>query len=436
MAKVKCAIIFFLVLVAAFASATGSKEAGNAKPVTITFWYQADAASANDPWVIWHSSILKSFAEKYPNITVDATVVADGDEYLNKISTAMAAGQIPPTCSRPGFRDGSSLLSRQEGFSRSTTSIAKIAGTEESVAHVLTWTRHPSMKRSDAIPAGLTDEVIFYNKAIFQKCGLSVPKTWDDLLTVVKTLKANGFIPDSLGNKSAWRGSMPYMAIFDRLNGPALYNQVVIQHKAKWNDPAFVKAAEYLMKYRDAGAFAENFNSLSSSEGQAMFTSKKAGMYFILTGEISTLGPALGSDLGFFDFPVIPAPAGTGKIGGGLINKDNGYAIGSNSLHKEEAATFFKHIFSQGSQKTIAELGDLIACVNVDYDKSKVHPILSDLMKSIRTAEYPIIPWDNPLGVNIGKEFNLTTQAILGGADPTEAFQKLQKVAAAEWESQ
>ncbi len=434
MAKVKCAIIFFLVLVAAFASATGSKEAGNAKPVTITFWYQADAASANDPWVIWHSSILKSFAEKYPNITVDATVVADGDEYLNKISTAMAAGNTPDVFKT--WLSGRLQPFVEAGRVQPLNDLIEKSPDLKKVLNMSYLDTGTFDGKIYAIPVSLTDEVIFYNKAIFQKCGLSVPKTWDDLLTVVKTLKANGFIPDSLGNKSAWRGSMPYMAIFDRLNGPALYNQVVIQHKAKWNDPAFVKAAEYLMKYRDAGAFAENFNSLSSSEGQAMFTSKKAGMYFILTGEISTLGPALGSDLGFFDFPVIPAPAGTGKIGGGLINKDNGYAIGSNSLHKEEAATFFKHIFSQGSQKTIAELGDLIACVNVDYDKSKVHPILSDLMKSIRTAEYPIIPWDNPLGVNIGKEFNLTTQAILGGADPTEAFQKLQKVAAAEWESQ
>jgi raffinose/stachyose/melibiose transport system substrate-binding protein len=249
----------------------------------------------------------------------------------------------------------------------------------------------------------------------------------------VKTLKANGYIPDALGNKSQWRGTMPYMAIFDRLNGPALYNEVVIQHKAKWDDPAFVKAAEYLIKYRDAGAFAENFNALSSSEGQAMFKSKKAGTIFTLTGDVSSLTPALGNDLGFFDFPVIPAPAGTGKTGGSLINKDNGFAIGANSAHKEEAATFFKHIFSQGSQKTIAELGDLIACVNIEYDKSKVHPILADLMKFIATAEYPIIPWDNPLGVNIGKEINLATQAILGGADPKDTFQKLQKIAAAEW---
>jgi raffinose/stachyose/melibiose transport system substrate-binding protein len=431
MNRIKDLVLVFLVVFVALVSATGKKEAGTAQPVTITFWYQADVASPNNPWVVWYSSVLKTFAEKYPNIKVEPTVVSDGNEYLNKISTAMAAGNSPDV-----FKTW--LSGRLEPF--------VTAGRVQPLNDIID--KSPALKKVlnmayldtgtfngkiYAIPVSLTDEVIFYNKAIFQKCGLSIPKKWDDLIAVVKSLKANGFIPDALGNKSAWRGSMPYMAIFDRMNGAALYNEVVVQHKAKWDDPAFVRAAEYLVKYRDAGAYADNFNSLSSSEGTAMFTSKKAGMLFTLTGDISTLGPALGSDLGFFDYPVIPAPAGTGKKGGSLINKDNGFAIGSNSAHKEEAATLFKHIFSQASQKTIAELGDLIACVNIDYDKSKVHPILSDLAKFIKTADYPIIPWDNPLGVNIGKEFNLTTQAILGGANPKEAFQKLQKVAAVEW---
>jgi ABC-type glycerol-3-phosphate transport system substrate-binding protein len=422
MSRHRYAALVFLILCAALASAA---------PVTITFWYQADVAKPNDPWVMWYSSVLKTFAEKYPNIKVEPTVVSDGNEYLNKISTAMAAGNTPDVFKT--WLSGRLQPFVEAGRVQALNDIIDKSPELKGVLNPAYLDTATFNGRIYAIPVSLTDEVIFYNKATFQKCGLSVPRTWDDLLATVKTLKANGYIPDALGNKSAWRGSMPYMAIFDRLNGPALYREVVLQHKARWDDPAFIKAGEYLVKYREAGAFAENFNALSSSEGQAMFTSKKAGMYFILTGEISTLGPALGNDLGFFDFPVIPPPAGTGKAGGSLINKDNGFAIGAGSAHKDEAATFFKHIFSQGSQRTIAELGDLIACVNINYDRSKVHPILADLMKFIAAAEYPIVPWDNPLGVNIGKEFNLTTQAILGGADPTEAFKKLQKTALAEW---
>jgi len=148
---------------------------------------------------------------------------------------------------------------------------------------------------------------------------------------------------------------------------------------------------------------------------------------------VSSLSEALGEDLSFFDFPKIPAPDGTGLRGGSLLNKDNGFAISSDTEHQEQAAVLLKHIFSQESQKKLAELGDMIACVNIQYDKSKAHPVLADLMSFIAQTNYGIIPWDNPLGVNMGKEFNLTTQAILGGADPTAVFQQLQKVALTEW---
>ncbi len=33
----------------------------------------------------------------------------------------------------------------------------------------------------------------------------------------------------------------------------------------------------------------------------------------------------------------------------------------------------------------------------------------------------------------MGKEINLTTQAILGGQDPTDAFNKLQQVSLSTW---
>ncbi|HEX9373856.1 MAG TPA: extracellular solute-binding protein, partial [Roseiflexaceae bacterium] len=49
--------------------------------------------------------------------------------------------------------------------------------------------------------------VIFYNKAIFQKYNLTPPKTYDDLMKVVQTLKDNGVAPFALPNKTKWPGS-------------------------------------------------------------------------------------------------------------------------------------------------------------------------------------------------------------------------------------
>ena len=431
MSKVWFAVLALLVLVTGVTLAGGAQEAETQQPVTITFWYQANVANPNDPWVVWYSSLMQSFTLKYPDIKVNETVVASGDEYLNKISTAMAAGNTPDV-----FKTW--LSGRLEPFVEAgrVLPLNNIIDNSPELKNVLNM-QYLDTGTFDgqvyAIPTSLTAEIIFYNRAIFKQLGLSIPQTWDELITMVKAIRSSGVSPFSLGNRSAWRGSIPYMAIFDRLNGPDLYKEVVIQHKAKWDDPAFVKAANYLIRLRDAGAYVENFNALSSDEGDVLFTTGKTPMFFIGTWMVSSLSEALGNDLSFFDFPKIPTPDGTGLRGGSLLNKDNGFAISSDSDHQEQAAVLLKHIFSQEPQKKLAELGDLIACVNIQYDKSKAHPVLADLMSFIAETNYGIIPWDNPLGVNMGKEFNLTTQAILGGADPTTAFQQLQKVALAEW---
>jgi len=398
----------------------------------ITYWYNANVADPTDIGVIWQNSLLASFQKSHPEIKVNATVVANGDEYLNKISTAMAAGQTPDI-----------FATWMSGRLKPFVEAGRVLALDSIIAGNATLTKTVNKSFLDtatfngkvyAIPNSLTAEVIFYNKAIFKANGLSVPKTWDALMKAVTTLKGKGITPIALGNSDPWPGSIPYMMIFDRLvGGKDLYTQVCVQNKAKFNDPTFVKAAQYFLKLRDAGAFPENFNAISNDEGTVLFQSGKAGMRFIGTWEVAGLYQKLGNDLGFFNFPVIPAPDGTGKADGCLLNKDSGFAIGAATKHQAAAATFLAHIFSPEVQKIEAEYGSLITTKNVPYDKKKVPQITNDLVTFFGTAGYGVIPWDNPLGVNMGKEFNQTTKAILSGDDPTQAFANLQKVAQTEW---
>src|SRR5438105_449655 len=47
-------------------------------------------------------------------------------------------------------------------------------------------------------------EVIIYNKAIFARYHLSVPKTWPQLQQIIKTLQSHNVIPFALAGKSEW----------------------------------------------------------------------------------------------------------------------------------------------------------------------------------------------------------------------------------------
>jgi ABC-type glycerol-3-phosphate transport system substrate-binding protein len=251
-------------------------------------------------------------------------------------------------------------------------------------------------------------------------------------MTVIVTLRKNGMTPFAMGNQEPWVGCIPFMAIFDRLAGPQLYKEIMLDHVSKWDDPAFIEASKYLLKMRDAGAFPENFNSLQYTEAVEMFKSKKAAMWFNGTWELASLLQGVpDKDLGFFNFPDIPGGKGSSK--GFLLNKDEGYAISSNAKNRAGAILYLKHIFSKERQKVRAEQGILVATRNLGYDEAKLPRITNELNKVFLSAAYAVIPWDNPLGVNMGKEINLATQAILSGDDPAETFRKLQAVSKNEW---
>ena len=408
----------------------GSSGAKPAEQTTIKFWYSANDADPNNPHYKWMKETIAQFEAANPDIKVEQTVVSNGDQYLNKISTEIAANNAPDI-----FQTW--MSGRLEPFVKA----GRVYALNDAIENDPEFKETINPNNLDtstfdgkiyALPNALTAEVVFYNKAIFEKYNLSIPQTWDELLNVVKVLKDNGVVPFALGNKDPWPGSIPYMGIYSRMFGPYAYEDVVLNKQAKWDDPSFAEAARKLLELRDAGAFPDNFNGLSYDEGVAMFNTEKAAMFFIGTWIVSESYAKLGDKLGFFNFPDIPGGKGN-KEDDWIINKDEGYAISSASKNKEAAVRLLKFLFSKERQAANAELGQLITTRNIPYDESKIPPITNELNKTFANVKNAMIPWDNPLGQNIGKEFNMTTQAILGGADIEEAFQKLQEASKKAW---
>jgi len=420
-------LLLFLVAVAPVCFASGGKESAGG---TVAYWHQANVADPTDPNVVWQQGNFDTFKAKYPSIAVERTVVSNGDEYLNKITTAMAAGNAPDV-----FQTW--LSGRLEPFVKAN----RVAPLDEIINGdaVLKDTITPSFLDTGtfngkvyALATTLTAEVIFYNKQIFAKYGLSVPATFDDLLKIVTTLKANGVVPFAMGNKDPWVGSIPFMAIFDRVAGQQLYKDIMLNHNSKWDDPAFLQASTYLLKLRDAGAYPDNFNALDYNEAVEMFKAGKAAMWFNGTWELENLLKGVpDADLGFFNFPDIPGGKGTAKSF--LLNKDEGYAISANAKNRDGAILYLKHLFSKERQRVRAEAGTLVTTRNLGVDESKLPKITLALTKAMSGAAYAVIPWDNPLGVNMGKEINLSSQAVLSGDDPRDVFTKLQAVSKNEW---
>lgn len=423
------------------ASSAASSDNASSKPsdttaakageqTVVQYWDTVNDADPNDYMNQWTKDNIDLFQQQNPNIKIQFTNTANGDQYLNKISTEMAANNAPDV-----FMTW--VAGRLEPFVKAgrLLPLDDIINGDANLKDVINpgnLTPTTFNGKVYAIPNELAGETVFYNKAIFQKYSLQVPKTWDELLNVIKVLKQNGVVPFALANKDPWPGTIPFMAIFDRINGPEEIKKTTVDKQAVFNTDAYKKSAEYFAQLVKAGAFADNFNSLDGNEGTTMFKNGKAAMDFNGTWNIPGYVQGLGDNLGTFNWVDMPDGKGSSNDDW-LLLQNHAFSIGANTKVKDAAGKFLAFIFSKDRQKVLAEKGYVVASKNIPFDESKLNPAAAQIAKSLASAKNPILIWDVLLGNNIGKELNLSTQAILGGADIQKTLDKLNSVAKSEW---
>lgn len=85
-----------------------------------------------------------------------------------------------------------------------------------------------------AVPTGVSHETgVFYNKAMFEQYGLSVPTTWDEMLHTIDMLKQHGVSPFIMGGKDLWPAVLPTFGMVQ-----SLYPDTVQLDKDLWTGKA------------------------------------------------------------------------------------------------------------------------------------------------------------------------------------------------------
>ena len=176
-----------------------------------------------------------------------------------------------------------------------------------------------------------TSEIVFYNKAIFRALNLSIPKTYPEFQSVMKTLSANVgqtvagkklVAPILYGGKDGW----PVNMIFDTLEAsivrsvaPDFYVDVWKNGTKDFNDSLYVDLFQKMLdisKYMQQDALGLAYNRCPGLFSQGGYAMMIDGSWSY--GEIMTANPDL--ELGAFAMPgnndaqknnVIPTKSGS-----------------------------------------------------------------------------------------------------------------------------
>ena len=189
-------------------------------------------------------------------------------------------------------------------------------------------------------PKANTKGTIWYSPKQFQADNLSVPKTWDDLISLSNSIAGKGKYPWAMGVESGassgWPASDWVDQIYLCLNGPEMYDKWVA-HQIPWTDSSVKNAIQMF------GQIVQGKHYINGAPQSILATNfqdaaylpfdnpAKAYMYFLgdfTEGFITTQFKSLqaGTDFSFFDFPTINSKYAGAVTGGADIMsalKDN-----------------------------------------------------------------------------------------------------------------
>jgi raffinose/stachyose/melibiose transport system substrate-binding protein len=265
---------------------------------------------------------------------------------------------------------------------------------------------------------------------MFAQHNIQIPATFEEFMAICAVFNSRGITPTWVGGAQIWPVYMPYIMLYHRMHGDHLYQEVILNHQPRFDDPAFIQTGVVLQDMIRANVFNQNVNATNMEEARANFGTGRFPMFFDGVWNLPRYIHALGDDLGFFDFPVMPG--GRGLATDQLINWDEGYAISVGARNQPAAEAFLEFIFSPERQTTLANYGSLITTFNPPTNPN-LPRIVIDVSNALDNATNAYIPWDNPLGAGFGMIFNQAIQRLFALEDPVRVFQDLNRAAIFEW---
>jgi raffinose/stachyose/melibiose transport system substrate-binding protein len=395
--------------------ATSSQLAGS---LTIE-WSPATPGVTTDPFSSWLVTSMKLYQQAHPKVSFKISDNLTSNNYLAKLDSQMAAKTTPDIF--VGWTEQRMVPYAKAGR---LLNLKPYIASDPSLSGSLDKLVLSSVSYNGGVyglPLTNDTEIMYYNKAVFAKYGLSVPQTYAQLLHIISVLKAHGVAPIGLDNSESWEGSILFTQIAERLGGVSLYNSVINSGSVPFNNPTYVKTGTMLQSLVKAGAFNSDFMSQTDPYAQTILENGKAGMWDMGTWDIPVLYTAMKGNLGWFPFPSIPGGKGNGAGVGMIENTNNALSVSPVASNKALAVNFMEFLFSKERQIPFAAQGESIA-ESIPLTNSNTDPVDASIHKAMVGATSTMSAWDDALGTALGEKFDDATQQIYGGTSPSSAL--------------
>lgn len=329
--------IIFCVVLQVLTVPSGIHASGQTTVLTMGSWRTDD--------IVQLHLFLDSFHLRYPHIRIrfDPTSPPQYDEVLS----AQLQGKTAPDL----FYLRSFSTSRKLYDSGFLEPLDNLPGLKSNfhAAHLQPWQARDGSVFG--VPFIAVSHGIYYNKDLFHQLNVSVPRTWEELLIVARTIADAGVVPFANASGDAWTiNEVVMMNIVPNFIGGREGRLAYLAGDRCFNDQYMIDAFQALA---DLSPFVpKNHALLKYSDSLSLFFRGQAAMWMggswdIILFEQQRLP---------FSWDVFALPAPEGKATTIVFHPDAGMGLNAASENKEAALVFLSWLTSPETGKLMADL--------------------------------------------------------------------------------
>ena len=314
-----------LAVAACSSSSDGSGSAGGKTTITLLI--------DNGPATVkLANAVIAAFQKANPNITVNVSTHPPGGDGDNLVKTKLSTGDMSDVF----WYNSGALLQALAPLKNlvDLTNDPAIANVDKSYLPVVS----DGGKVYGAPWGSSFGGGVLYNKAIYARLGLQVPKTWADFIANSDKIKAAGITAIEGSFKDTWTTQLIVLGDYYNVQkATPNFATDYTANKAKYvSTPAALASFQKMADLTAKGYYNSGAGSTTNVQAMTALASGKAAQYPMLSVAVANYTSAADLDnIGFFGLP-----GGDAASTGATIWEPNGQYIPKTSKHIDAAKKF------------------------------------------------------------------------------------------------
>lgn len=398
-------------------SACSNSGGGSGDGTSLVIWhYENEDSAMGQAWAL----AQEIFEEKHPEVTV--TVEKQTFEQLQKNATIVLTGDDVPDLME--FNKGNSTAGQlaSQGLIEPFTDVAAEKGWDQKLSESLQATSRYDefglMGSGDwfGLPNYGEYVYVFYNKAMFDEAGVSVPTTLEEFEDVLQTFVDQGIVPLAGAGAEYPAGQLWYQLVLAHADRSFVDAYQLFDGEVDWAGDPILSGAQRFADWVDKGYLAGDSAGLTAEDMGTAFIAGTYPIMFSGSWWFGRLVAEMEDDWGQFLFPGTEFAIGS---------SGNLWVVPANAANQDLAYEFMDITMSQEVQDLLGQKGGLPVAGDTDAIEDERTREMTENFAEVNEAEGLAFYPDWPVAGFYDQLVSAMQSLINGSTSPEQAMAEL-----------